>query len=70
MLNTATKNFTTLALNNSLIYEGSGLNSVIPQGKDVSEVWLLLNLTAEADNTTLTNEQYACIFVVLDRVYS
>lgn len=64
-LNSTTKNFTAPALNNSLIYNGSGLTSIIPQGKNASDVWLLLNVTAEGSNSTFTNEQYVRVVVTL-----
>lgn len=57
-INSTEKNFTVPALNNSLVYEGLGLASIIPEGHNASDVWLLLNLTAEVGNETVTNEQY------------
>lgn len=57
-LNTTTHDFTVPTLNNSLVLGATGLDSILPSGKNASDVWLLLNLTAEVDNRTITNEQY------------
>ncbi|KAG7098220.1 hypothetical protein E1B28_000187 [Marasmius oreades] len=58
VLNTSNHQFTIPTLNNSLILKQQGLDEILPEGKDESEVWLLLNLTAEVDGRTVTNEQY------------
>jgi len=57
-LNVSKYSFTVPALNNSLIFQGSGLSSILPPGKKESEVWLLLNITAEVNDQIMTNEQY------------
>ncbi|KAJ7480329.1 glycoside hydrolase family 2 protein [Mycena galericulata] len=57
-LKTSTHKFTVPMLNNSLISRGLGLDSILPAGKNASEVWMLVNLTAEVDNKRVTNEQY------------
>ncbi|KIM78863.1 glycoside hydrolase family 2 protein [Piloderma croceum F 1598] len=51
-------NFAVPALNNSKIFHASGLQSILPRGKNETEVWLLLNVTANIDNKTTSNEQY------------
>ncbi|KAJ6550965.1 glycoside hydrolase family 2 protein [Mycena vulgaris] len=57
-LNTTTHDFTVPTLNNSLISRALGLDSILPAGQNATDVWMLLNLTAQVDNTTVTNEQY------------
>ncbi|TFY78864.1 hypothetical protein EWM64_g5145 [Hericium alpestre] len=57
-LNSTQQNFTVPTLNNSLLFSGQGLTNILPSGKNSSDVWLLLNLTAEIENRTVTNEQY------------
>ncbi|KAF7369407.1 putative glycoside hydrolase family 2 protein [Mycena venus] len=58
VLNTSTHEFTVPTLNNSLISRTLGLDSILPAGQNATDVWMLLNLTAQADNRTVTNEQY------------
>ncbi|KAI8981306.1 glycoside hydrolase [Trametes punicea] len=57
-LNTSTTSFSVPSLNNSLILQAQGLENILPQGKDAADVWLRLNLTAEADNRTVTHEHF------------
>ncbi|KAJ7136339.1 glycoside hydrolase family 2 protein [Mycena crocata] len=57
-LNTSTHDFTVPTLNNSLILRSLGLDPILPAGKNATDVWMLLNLTAQVDNKTVTNEQY------------
>ena len=67
VLNTSTTSFSIPALNNSLVYEGTGMAMILPAGYHASDVWLLMNLTAQADNETVANESYAStnIYLVL-----
>ncbi|KAJ7176996.1 glycoside hydrolase family 2 protein [Mycena filopes] len=58
MLNTSTHEFTVPTLNNSLISKASGLDAILPAGQNATDVWMLLNLTAQVENRTVTNEQY------------
>ncbi|EIW83456.1 glycoside hydrolase family 2 protein [Coniophora puteana RWD-64-598 SS2] len=58
VLNSTTRSVEIPSLNNSLVFEGTGLSSILPQGANASDVWLLLNVTATVDNKTVTNEQY------------
>ncbi|KAJ7461128.1 glycoside hydrolase family 2 protein [Mycena latifolia] len=58
MLNTSTHDFTIPTLNNSLISQAMGLDSILPVGQNATDVWMLLNLTAQVENKTVTNEQY------------
>ncbi|KAH8105709.1 hypothetical protein DFH11DRAFT_1641953 [Phellopilus nigrolimitatus] len=57
-LNSSVRKFTVPTLNNSLIFEASGLDSILPAGSNATDVWTRLNLTAETDSGTVTNEQY------------
>jgi beta-mannosidase len=63
VLNTSKTSFSVPSLNNSLIYEGTGLGTVLPSGHDASDVWLLMNLTAQVDGETVTSESYVSIVV-------
>ncbi|KAJ6574536.1 glycoside hydrolase family 2 protein [Mycena capillaripes] len=58
VLNTSTHDFLVPTLNNSLISRTLGLDSIFPAGQNITDVWMLLNLTAQVDNKTVTNEQY------------
>ncbi|KAJ7739497.1 glycoside hydrolase family 2 protein [Mycena olivaceomarginata] len=58
VLNTSTYDFTIPTLNNSLILQTVGLDSILPAGHNATDVWMLLNLTAQVDNKPVTNEQY------------
>ncbi|KAJ7111307.1 glycoside hydrolase [Mycena epipterygia] len=57
-LNTSTHEFTVPTLNNSLISRALGLDTILPAGQNATDAWMLLNLTAQVDNRTVTNEQY------------
>jgi beta-mannosidase len=61
VLNTSTHDFTVPTLNNSLILQQQGLANILPAGTNETDVWMLLNITAEVDGRTLTNENYVCI---------
>jgi beta-mannosidase len=58
LLNTSSVEFTTPPLNNSVVFSGSGLDQVLPSGANAQDVWLRMNLTAQADNRTVTHEQF------------
>jgi beta-mannosidase len=58
LLSTHTYDFTVPGLDSVLLYDAKGLNSILPVGRKARDVWLILNLTAEVDNQTMTNEQY------------
>jgi beta-mannosidase len=45
-------------LNNSIILQETGLGNILPQGQMPTDVWMLLNLTAEVEGRTVTNEQW------------
>ncbi|KAJ6574531.1 glycoside hydrolase family 2 protein [Mycena capillaripes] len=58
VLNTSIHDFSVPTLNNSLISRTLGLDSILPAGQNATDVWMLLNLTAQVENRTVTNEQY------------
>ncbi|KAI0652651.1 glycoside hydrolase [Trametes meyenii] len=57
-LNSTVTPFSVPSLNNTVILEAQGLDNILPASKDATDVWLLLNLTAEVGNRTVTHEQY------------
>ncbi|XP_006457264.1 hypothetical protein AGABI2DRAFT_188899 [Agaricus bisporus var. bisporus H97] len=57
-LNSSTHSFMVPSLNNSAILQETGLENILPQGQMSTDVWMLLNLTAEVDGRTVTNEQW------------
>jgi beta-mannosidase len=66
VLTTSTHSFTVPMLNNSLISRTLGLNAILPRNRNATDVWMLLNLTAQVENKTVTNEQYVseCISII------
>ena len=58
VLTTSMHEFTVPALNGTLLFGGTGLGSHLPVETNKTDVWLLVNLTAEVDNRIVTNEQY------------
>ncbi|EIN11242.1 glycoside hydrolase family 2 protein [Punctularia strigosozonata HHB-11173 SS5] len=58
LLSSDTIDFTTPPLNNSVVFSGMGLDQILPLGSVPADVWLRMNLTALADNRTVTNEQF------------
>ena len=50
--------FTTPALNNSLVFNATGLGDILPNGTQANDVWLLVNVTAIVNGSTVSNEQY------------
>ncbi|KAI0778937.1 glycoside hydrolase [Trametes elegans] len=57
-LNSTKTAFSVPSLNNSEILLAHGLENILPQGTNATDVWLLLNLTAQVENKTVTHEQY------------
>ena len=57
-INSSSVSFEVPTLNNSLVYSASGLDTILPAGKNATDVFLLLNVTAEVDNKTVTHESY------------
>ncbi|EGO00434.1 glycoside hydrolase family 2 protein [Serpula lacrymans var. lacrymans S7.3] len=58
VLNSSTQSFAIPTLNNSLLFEATGLQNILPSGANANDVFLLLNLTAQVGNKTVTNENY------------
>ncbi|KAK7043101.1 hypothetical protein VNI00_008455 [Paramarasmius palmivorus] len=58
VLNTSTHDFTVPTLNNSLILQQQGLANILPAGTNETDVWMLLNISAEVDGRSFTNENY------------
>ncbi|TFK44116.1 glycoside hydrolase family 2 protein [Crucibulum laeve] len=50
--------FTVPPLNNTLIYRATGLENILPQCVNASDVWLLLNSTASVGGGVVASEQY------------
>lgn len=67
-LNTSKHAFTVPTLNNSLVMEASGLTSILPAGHNATDAWLLLNLTAQVNGRTVTNEQYVSLQSYSDNI--
>lgn len=61
LIENSSSNFSVPSLNNSLIYHGEGLSSILPKGQDVKDVFMLLNLTANTEDGIVTHEQYVSI---------
>ncbi|KAF8893604.1 glycoside hydrolase [Infundibulicybe gibba] len=57
-LSSKTHAFSVPSLNNSLIYQASGLDAILPAGRKATDVWMMLNLTAQVEGRTVTNEQF------------
>ncbi|KAF9069747.1 glycoside hydrolase family 2 protein [Rhodocollybia butyracea] len=54
-----TVNFNVAGLNFTAVLNETGLNAVLPPGKEVQDVWMLVNLTAHIPGGgTVTNENY------------
>ncbi|GJJ08323.1 hypothetical protein Clacol_002534 [Clathrus columnatus] len=55
-LSSETTPFTVPSLNNTLLYNATGLSEILPKGYDETQVFLKLNLTAETDMGIVKNE--------------
>lgn len=64
------KTYTIPSLNNSVLFEASGLNNIFPNCGDASDLWMLITTRSEIDTgQTITSEQYVCflpMFFFLD----
>ena len=49
------------SLNNSVVYRASGFGEVLPTGAAAEDVFMLLNITAEVDRKTVTQESYVSL---------
>lgn len=56
-LKSSVSEFKVPSLNNTLVFQVTGLDSIVPEGKDVADVFLFLNVTAQVDGRTVTQEQ-------------
>lgn len=56
-LETSKHPFSVPTLNNSIILKASGLENILPKGKNPQDVFMLMNMTADVDGRTVTNEQ-------------
>ncbi|TFK54547.1 glycoside hydrolase family 2 protein [Heliocybe sulcata] len=63
-LDTMTHEFTVPSLNNSLLMAMTGLENILPDGTQATDVFLLMNLTAQADNQTFTPASLASATLV------
>ncbi|KAI5121557.1 hypothetical protein M0805_000738 [Coniferiporia weirii] len=57
-LNSSVHEFTVPTLNNSIVLAATGLDSILPTGVNSTSAWMRLNLTAETESGTVTNEQF------------
>ncbi|KAI0047744.1 glycoside hydrolase family 2 protein [Auriscalpium vulgare] len=57
-LNTTHAKFTVPTLNNSVLFHQQGLSNILPAGANATNAWLHLNLTAQVEGKTQTNEQF------------
>ncbi|KAH7909288.1 glycoside hydrolase family 2 protein [Hygrophoropsis aurantiaca] len=57
-LGTRKKSLNIPALNNSVLFEGTGLKDILPAGYNATDVWLLMDVTANINGKTIRNEQY------------
>jgi beta-mannosidase len=58
--------FTVPSLNNSLVYSATGLDNIIPRGYTGTDVFLMVNLTADIDRGRVINEAVVCFFEILE----
>lgn len=58
LIQSSSLEFSVPSLNNSDIYHKEGLGSIIPNGLNENDVFMLLNLTANTEDGVVTNEQY------------
>ena len=63
-LETSKHSFSVLTLNNTEIFKASGLQNILPHGQSAGNVWMLLNLTAQVEGTTITHEQVVCMGLI------
>lgn len=55
-LDSRTASFEVPSLNNSLLYNATGLANILPRGFDETQVFMKLDLTANTDLGVVTNE--------------
>lgn len=64
-ISSKTVEFTVPSLNNTLLYNETGLANIIPSGFDNTEVFLKLDLTAQTDMGEVTNEAIVSLHYTL-----
>jgi beta-mannosidase len=57
-LNTSTIHATVPSLNNTVVFNKTGLANILPEGRNATDVWLLMNVTSTVNKETVFNEQY------------
>ncbi|KAL0576527.1 hypothetical protein V5O48_005447 [Marasmius crinis-equi] len=57
-ISTAKMDFVVPSLGNAVILEELGLDVILPEGKNETEVWMLVNVTAEVGGKNVTNENW------------
>ncbi|KAG9220411.1 hypothetical protein CCMSSC00406_0003867 [Pleurotus cornucopiae] len=57
-LQTSKHQFNVPSLNNSLVLNQTGLSNILPKGHDQTDVWLLVNATAQVEGRAVISEQY------------
>jgi beta-mannosidase len=55
-LGTTKKTFEVPTLNNSVVFRATGLNNILPKGTDAGDAFLLLNVSAQVEGKTVTQE--------------
>lgn len=56
-LQSSMQHFTVPSLNNSVVFSQSGLDKILPAGKNAEDVFMLMNITSKVEGKTVTNEQ-------------
>ena len=55
-LQTSKKSFTVPTLNNSVVFNESGLDKILPKGAKVEDVFIFMNVTSKVEGKTVTSE--------------
>ena len=63
-LGTTKKAFEVPTLNNSVVFSATGLENILPAGKGIDDVFLLLNVSAEVDGVTVTHEHVVSVLSI------
>ncbi|VDB87113.1 unnamed protein product [Peniophora sp. CBMAI 1063] len=66
VLSLSSANFTVPTLNNSVVFEGQGLSNILPTGANLDNAWLLMNITADVDNSPIVHESYMTLSSLAD----
>lgn len=68
-LETSFKSFKVPTLNNSVVFQATGLANILPKGKNVEDVFMLMNVSAKIEGKTVTNEAVVRIFLLWIRLF-